>query len=244
MRPGDTINKRIRILDAATGLGVTGLTLAALTITAMAKGYAATDYTAWTHGATLTEIGSGRYRLSFTAPPLSGEWFLDADPVSDAHLVTPAGWEGEIESYDLDAVAAAAILPSVAVGAASSVQLGRQITLELVAYRYREVSLAITDEDGNPLPLDGYSGWAVSFRSADQTTTKYDLTTGITGTIGGLLSFAIPEDATALFSGLPVGASSVNLFWEVVADIGGVASRTVPIIRSSPCLLTRREVGT
>jgi hypothetical protein len=126
-------------------------------------------------------------------------------------------------------------------------------SLQVVAYRQRELTVTCVDAAGTPITSLGTdypsASLRMSVRSADQTTTKWDA--GPTGTpsgfsiatSGAVLSITIPETAT-FFSALAAGAMSATLYYEVTGDYGGDSAKTRPLIRSSTLTLLRREVGT
>jgi len=254
-QPGDTTYRLVKVTDAA-GAGVTGLTLASFTFSAYGRGYGAGAWSAYSASQSVTEIGSGLYDLTFVLPQASGWWRVMLEHAT--HQVWSGSWEGEIESQDQDSLYGAVVQPVATLS--TSFQLGTTQPAELVANRYRTLSIPIYTSAGAP-----YSALATDFpsaslrlsiRSRDQTTTKWDagpsgvITTGggtaadfaIT-TIGNVLTIVIPEDA-GFFSALAAGETSTDLYAEIVGDFGGVASRTQPIIRSSTWSILRREVGT
>lgn len=242
MRPGDPDTRPFFKVTDAAGVAVTGLVTANFTFLAYQCATTESAPTAWTHGAVVSEAGNGWYMVELAPPAAAGSWIFEVLPVSAAHFLSRSVWGGELEGVDLDGIYSEAILPRAVVGQTSSAQLGTQVQLELVARRYRDVSLVITSDGVTPLPLDTYTNWAIGFRSTDQTTVKQDITTGITGSIAGVLAFSIAEDH-ALWAALATGVNSISLLWDVVADLGGVSTKTVPIIRSSPCIITRSEYG-
>jgi hypothetical protein len=244
MRAGEVTHRLIKILSASDGSAVTGLVLGDFTITAKALAYGASSWSNYTSGAALTEIGAGLYDLAFVGPPSSGWWRVMIE--HSMHSVWSGSWEGEVEVQDLDSLYASVARPVAVLS--SNVQMGTQATLELVAYRYRSIDVAIVDQGGAAIDISGYTGLALSVRSLDQTTTKWDATNGSpTGAVitasGSTLHVEIPENAT-FFSALPAATDFLRLYWEVTGNVGGDEAKTIPIIRSSPCNLYRREVGT
>jgi len=246
-QPSETTHRLIRVKTAA-GVAVTGLTLANFTVEAYARGYGASAFTTYTANATITEIGAGRYNFSFDTPPAAGWWDVHIKSNTAGNQVYSSHFEGELETQDYDSLFGQVLRPTATLTA--SAQLGATLSLELIANRYRSLSIPVTDDNDDPVDLSAYTNLRMSVRSKNQTTTKWDAgptatPTGfvISATAGGLLLIEIPEDAT-LFSALAVGSDRVDLYWEVTGDQGGVTGKTVPIIRSSPLALTRREVGT
>jgi hypothetical protein len=245
-QPAETTHRLIRVKTAA-GVAVTGLTLASFTVEAYGKGYGAAQFTTYTSGAAITEIGGGRYLFSFALPSATGWWDVFIKSNTAGHQVFSSHFEGELESQDYDSLYANILKPVATL--TTSAQLGSVLSLSLIAYRYRSLSIPIKDEAGTNIDLSGYTNLKMSVRSKDQTTTKWDA--GPTATpvgfsiIGGngILTIEIPEDA-AFFSALTAGSDSISLYYEVTGDMDGAATKTIPIIRSSSLILSRREVGT
>ena len=247
-RPGDTAYHTFQVLDA-TGAGVTGLTLANFTKWAQTRPYVGGSWATWTDASALVEIGSGWYALAFTLPA-AGWWRYRLTPNTASYVAYPDAWEDETELQDLDSVYAN-VVKTVAT-LTTTAQLGNTVPIELVANRYRQVDISITDSAGNAYNVQSNfpdASLRMSVRSADQTTTKWDAgptatPTGFTLTsVGSVLTFIIPEGAT-FFSALGAGATSLGLFYEITGDLGGDTTKTMPIIRSSALTLSRREVGT
>jgi hypothetical protein len=244
MRATETTHRLIKVTSASTGAAVTGLALGDFTVTAKALAYGAATWSDYTSSAAITEIASGLYDFAFVAPPSPGWWRVLLEHAS--HNVWNGSWEGECEVQDLDSLYGAVARPVAVLSA--NVEMGAQATLELVAYRYRSFTVSIVDQNGDAIDISGYTGLALSIRSQDQTTTKWDATHGnpagvVLTAAGSTLSVVIPEDAT-FFAALPAATDSVTLYWEVTGNVGGDAAKTTPIIRSSPCIVYRREVGT
>ena len=254
MQPGGLNHKTILVLDSA-GAPVTGLTLAAFTPVGYSRGYGASSWATWSHGATITEIASGYYALAFTLPPAAGFWRFRITANDITRTVLPNDWEGETEINDLDALYSAVVRPTATISS-GSIALGASLPLELTAYRWRTLSIPITGIDFSNYPD---SSLRLSIRSKDQTTLKWDagpsatITTPSGGTAanfvlsgggaGSTLTLTFPEDCS-FFSALAAGNDRADLLWEVTGDHAGNAARTVPIIRSSALTILRREVGT
>lgn len=254
-QPGDTTHRLVKVLNSA-GAGVTGLTLASFTFAAYGRGYGAGAWSTYTASQAVVEIGSGLYSLSFTLPTSAGWWRVLLEHAT--HTVWSGSWEGEVESNDIDSMYAATVQPVATLS--NSFQLGATQSADLVAYRYRTLSIPIYDSSGAAyaaLATDFPSSTLrLSIRSKDQTTTKWDagpsgvISTG-TGTaadfsittVGNLLTVTIPEDS-GFFAALTAGSDSADLYAEIVGDYGGLSNKTQPIIRSSTWTILRREVGT
>lgn len=247
MRPGDPICKYFRII-ADNGTAVPGAVIAALTLTAWHMPYGGAPAT-WTHGATLTEVATGFYALTFTAPPTAGQWALWIVPTDTTRQIEFASVSGETENQDLDSLHNAVSRPIIGVSGQGTI--GQQVPLSLVAKRYRVVTFTFVDEDGDPIDMTvgtTYTNYRWSVRDPnDQTATppKFDQTTGITGGLG-FVRVTILE-GSSFFAALPEGVNvedDYNARHELVADLVAVAGETVALVPSSPLTLTRREEGT
>lgn len=255
MKPNDTCHRLIFIRNRSTGAGVAGVVIGDLTVTAANRGYAAAAFAAFTHAATLTAVaalGDGWYDLAHAAPPAAGWWRLAVKHAT--HDVWSASWEGEVESQDFDSLFAS-IVRGVALPTRGAT-LGLTVPGELVAYRYNQWIIPITDQAGAAVDLTAYGTFRLSVRSKNQTTKVLDAQDGtptgfgLTGDAAGLLTITWPEStgttgtAADIYSWLAAGALSADpLYYEVTADLGSDATKTVPIIRSSELRITRREVG-
>jgi len=247
-RPGDISHRVIQVLDAA-GNPKTGLVLAGFTIYAQGRGYGASAFTTWSHGTTLTELSGGYYDLAYALVPSAG-WWRYVITSNAGYTVWNSSWEGETEQQDLDSIYANVVKTTATL--ATSAQLGNVVPLELIAYRYRQVDITILDSTGAPYPISTNfpaSSLKLSVRSQDQTTTKFDAgptgtPVGFTLTSSGSILTAIFPETSAFFSALAAGVASTSLYYEITGDLGGDATKTQPIIRSSPLTLSRREVGT
>lgn len=255
MRPGDPTHRLIRVFNADDTPAL-GLTLASFTATARARGYAASAWSTYTHGAALVEIGGGDYALSFLAPPSAGWWRFILVPNDATKQVWPGSWEGECETQDLDSIYTG--LSAVQLGQIRNVYLGFTWNAELIAYRWQRWEIPVVDQNGAPVDLSGYTNLALSVRTQNQTTKKLDASNGspagfvLTASAGGIVTVEWPESlgtvgsAADIYSIVPTGANQMTeaLWYEITGDVGGDATKTVPIIRSSSLVVGRREVGT
>jgi hypothetical protein len=255
MRPGDLTHRIINVTDAA-GAAVTGLTLADFTVTARGRGYGASSWSTYTSNAALVEIGGGDYALAFSAPPSAGWWRVVIVPDVATHVVWNASWEGEAETQDLDSIYTG--LSAVQLGQIRNVYLGFTWNAELIAYRWQQWEIPVVDQTGAAVDLSGYTNLALSVRTVNQTTKKLDASHGtptgfvLTASAGGIVTVEWPESlgtagsAADIYSIVPTGEleMSEDLYYEITGDVGGVSTKTVPIIRSSRLLVGRREVGT
>lgn len=254
-QPGDVTHRLIKVLSPA-GAGVTGLTLASFTFTSYGRGYGAGSWTTYAASAALVEIGGGLYSLQFSLPTSAGWWRVMLEHTTNT--VWSGSWEGEVETQDQDSLYGAIVQPVATLS--TSFQLGSVQRAELIAFRYRTLSIPIVDSSGaayTALATDFPSATLkISIRSKDQTTVKWDA--GPSGTIsagagtaanfaittvGNVLTVVIPEDA-GFFSALAAAADSVDLYAEITGDFSSNTAKTQPIIRSSIWTISRREVGT
>jgi hypothetical protein len=125
---------------------------------------------------------------------------------------------------------------------------GQPLPLTLYAYRYKTWTITFKNTDGSPYDVSGFTGLAMSVRSQDQTTTKWDATNGspagvVLTVASNVMTVAVPENA-AFFAALAAGTASASLYYEITGDAGGDTAKTQPMIPSSSLLLGRREVGT
>lgn len=255
MRPADTTHRITRVLNADDSPAL-GLTLSDFTVVARARGYGASVWSTYTHGAALVEIAGGDYALAFAAPPSAGWWRLYLLPTDPTKQVWNGSWEGECESQDLDSIYTG--LSAVQLGTIRNVFLGFTWNAELIAYRYQEWEIPVVDQNGDPVDLSGYTNLALSVRTLDQTTKKLDAGNGtptgfvLTASAGGIVNVKWPESlgtlgsAADIYSIVPTNSltQSEPLYHEITGDVGGDTAKTVPIIRSSLLTVGRREVGT
>lgn len=251
MQPGGLLPKVIRVTDSS-GAPVTGLTLAAFTTSALGRGYGATVWTTYSAGFVLTEIGSGRYGVDFALPTSAGQFDVELLPVDATRTVTPNRWQGEVETQDLDSLYGNIVKP-VALPTQGAT-LGLPYPGELVAYRWNSWTIPVKDQAGADIDLSSpaYNNLKLSVRSKDQTTIKLDAVDGvggfvITGTLGQLY-IEWPETTGSgvadIYAWLAKGAIKADpLYHEVTGDKDSNAAHTVPIIRSSELIISRREGG-
>jgi hypothetical protein len=255
MRAGDTTHRIVTVLNA-DDTPATGLTIADFTVTARGRGYGASVWSTYTHSSAIVELGSGDYALSFLAPAAAGWWRYKIAPNVATRTVWNQSFEGEIETQDLDSMFTG--LSSVALGASRNIYLGNVWpSAELIAYRYNQWSIPVVDQNRDPIDLSGWTNLALSVRTLDQTTKKLDATNGsptgfvLTGSAGGIVTVEWPESlgtpgsAADIYSIVPAGSLTMSqaLYFEVTGDVDADTDKTVPIIRSSPLIIGRREVG-
>lgn len=253
--PGNAITKMLYREDAA-GAPVSGLAIGAFTIVAayMPRGGSPT---VWSPGAVLYDLNAllgasyaGYYLLKVTTPSVGDiDAGFDVKPASGTDMVRTVSFSGEIEPKDLLSIFNAVNQPVVTVSGNGTI--GQVTPLTLVARRYRQITFTFVDSNGNNIDMTAgttYTGYAFSVRSkTDMTATppKYDQTTNITAG-NGYVTVTILEGAS-FFTALTEGASpveSLEVRYELTADLVAVAGETVSLVQSSPLTITRREVGT
>lgn len=159
--------KYVKVTNASTGLGVAGLTSSAFTLSAFAGAYGVTP-AAYSVTPTVTDLANGYYSISYALGPAAGFDGLDISMVSTAYNVAPVMYSGEVETYDLTALAA--LIPR-GQGVANAVTgLGQQLPITLPAYRYSTLVWTITGVD-----LTQYSNFCLGLRDTTQLAFKLDL---------------------------------------------------------------------
>jgi hypothetical protein len=256
MQPSGSVTKIIRRLTAA-GVASTGKVTGDFTFTAYHKPNGGATAT-YTHGSVITELASGYYDWTYSAPSTAGQYGIDCVAASGTDVVYNVMESGELESNDLDSIYAIVARPIVTVSGQGTI--GQITPLTLVNKRYREVIFQFVDDAGTNINMTtgvNYTAYTFGVRDrTDDTLTppKVDAvngttTTGFTYVIAGsdgAISVKIPEDAT--FFTLTEGASSsdiLELRYELTGDlIGATSGCTVSLVQSSPLYLVPRKVGT
>jgi hypothetical protein len=233
VRPGDTAHLIVDVITDATGAPATGLVTGDFAV----AGYlnAATPAIAFT----AAEIGAGRYRLAVTLPATPG--WLTLVATSTGRTLTPASWEGEMQSQDLDSIYAAAVVARVTISGISRLAQSRQ--LELIAYRQAAIELQLTDSAGAPVDLSGYTNLRFTVRDRLHASVNVVISSGITGSAEGVLAWTVPEDAAffaEITAAITNGQDSTALYYDVVGDAGGVAANSRTLVRG-PLILHRYE---
>lgn len=247
MRPNETVCKYFKILDEE-GAPVAGAVVGDLTLTGWHRPAGGTPAT-WTLSATLTEVATNLYALTFLSPPTAGQWGLWIDPVDTTQQIEFAHVSGETENQDLDSLHNAVSRPIIGVSGQGTI--GQTVPLTLVAYRYRVITFIFNDEDGEPIDMTAgttYTNyrWSVRARTSQSATPpKYDQTTNITGGVG-FVNVTVLE-AASFFGAISEGATPTDTYearHELVGDLVAVSGETVALVPSSTLTLTRREEGT
>jgi hypothetical protein len=228
----------------AGGAAVTGLTASDFSVEAYYRTASATTHSAYACGATVAEIGGGRYSVAFSLPAVAAHWDVLITPTTSAHTAYDNHLSGVCGAQDVDSLYANVVRTTATLS--TSAQLGSQVELTLAYKRWRQFSLTIKDSANNAVNLSGYSNLTLGVRNDKQTTTNaWDSTTAVafatTGT-DGVLTVTIPETAS-IFGALTAGSASATLYWEITGDVDGDANKTVSIVRSSKLVIVRSEVG-
>lgn len=226
----------VKVLNSS-GAAVTGLTGGSFTVTCYLDGTVTALTTSW------TEIGSGFYKCNITLPATAG-WLVILIS-NGSYTVTPNRYEGANTIRDLDDVYSASVKAVAYISTVTGAPYSDTV-LTLDANRKQDVSIQVNDSTGAAVNLSGYSNWAFTVwdKTHSSVGTRTIITTGITGSAGGVLAIAIPENAgffSLIDAAITAGADSLTLYYDVKADAGGVAASTQNIIRGT--IILRRYEG-
>lgn len=174
------------------------------------------------------------YRLGITLPT-GGPYVLHGRISAAVGTDTIDGGviDAEIEQHDYDSLYAS--IPTIPTASLSSTtRTADPQTLKLIANRYTPISFSVVNSvTGLPIDLSGYTNWRFGVWDKTHTTTLYSLTTGITGTIGGVAAWTVPETAafyTQMAAAITAGSDTIELYWDLVADLGGVAIQSQTVL--------------
>ncbi len=225
MKAGDTVYPIIQVTDAA-GAAVTGLITADFTVT----GYVGTATPVISF--TVTEISAGRYRVNLTTNTTAGWQTYIIAPVG-AYTVANGRWAGWVPQYRSDEIYAACVSPTAS--QSSATRLASDQLLEVIAYRYTPVQFSVVDSAGVAVDLSGFNNWRFNVWNKNHTVMSlYSQSATIVGTLGGVLTWQIPEDA-AFFSqiaaAITAGEDQTTLYWEVIADAASTTTKTEMVLR-------------
>lgn len=246
MQPGESVDHYFEVRTTA-GAAVTGLVTGDFTVAVWHTPYGGSS-ASWTHGAAVTELGSGRYRVRFALPATAGSWALYLTHAS--HLVSPGGWADELQAYDLDAIASLVAKPVVRLQGSGT--LGEAAAVpDLVAYRKAILTLSVLDGNGDPYDFTSWTNFAVGFRSpttqsggAPRLDAVHGTPTGFSLVVSaGLVTITIPDDLS-IFGAITEGATpaeSVDVDMEVVGD--NPSGQTISIIAPSRFRIIKRAHG-
>ncbi len=232
MRPGDIATVVVTVLNG--GAPVTGLVTANFAVAYYL------DATTPSAAFTVTEIGSGRYRVALTMPATIGYLTLFITSVAGYTVQNGRYW-GQLEAQDLTSLYAVVVRPVAQLTGASA--LASEVQLNLNANRYKTLTVTVVDQNGVPVDLSGYTNWRFSVWDQKHLASIYLLNSGITGSALGVVSWAIPENATffsQIDAAIAQGNNTLVLYYDMIADAGGVAADTSCIFRGT-VVLTRYE---
>ena len=232
MIPGETVYPVVTVRTTAAA-PVTGLVTANFSVSYYLG--ATTPASSFT----VTELGSGRYRLAVVLPANAG--FINIFIDQGSNVVTPAQWAGEIELADMDTIFPLIVRPITQISGNSA--LSSDVYLNVNAYRYKELSVSIVDQAGTPVNLSGYNNWRFNVWTKTHSGSIYTLNSGITGSAGGVVAWSIPENASFfsfIDAEITAGNDSVILYYDMIADQAATASKTTTVFRGQ-LTLTRFE---
>lgn len=235
-RPGDTLSRTITREDAATGAGVSGLVTADFAVTAFRNGVS------FVITATVTSLGSGKYKFTYTLPSQAGIVDIFIVAASGTDVIWPGMFSEEVEAHDLDSMAA--INRPGAILAATS-GIGQDFALRLIKGTYDEIEVTIYEADG-VTPVDGSTWDNLTFgiKNNDQSIEglylPYLQNTGITFSADGLLQILVPETASFYAALLAANLPSRTLFYSVLGDQGADDAKTRCILRGQ-VTISRQE---
>lgn len=199
-QPGNTVLRVLEVIDQS-GNPVTGLTTGSFTVISYGRGYGASIATAYSAGSTIQSITSNLYDLSYLLPAAAGFFYYRIYPTNmNYSIVGPSIWSGEVETQDLASIAALVTVPVATI--TTSASLGMPLALECIPYRYRALGVVVKTQAGATVDLTAYNNFALSIRSKDQQTTKWDALNGqpygvtITGDSSGNLALVFPESSS------------------------------------------------
>lgn len=224
MKAGDIFYPRVRV--SLAGVAVLGLTSGSFAV----AGYV----NATTPGAafTVAEEGAGWYRLAITTSGTAGwhEYVIS----SPGNYVAPDVWACWLSANDFETIFAAVVRPTATLG--STAVVASSLPLDLIANRYTPVDVSVTDQNGVALDLSGYTTWRFTVWDKTHTggTALYTLSSGITGSALGVVSWAVPEGAafySQITAAITAGTDSVQLYYDMVADQAGDATKSRTVFR-------------
>lgn len=241
MRPGDVIYLE-QFRQTAAGAASTGKVLADFGFDSYLDGVATAFTKSVTEGATTADGLWRAYKWAVTLPSTAGRVAIRITPASGTDVVYPDLWEGEVENQDLDTVYAVAAVPVAS--NTGTVGPAEETALVVDAYRYVECAFTRYTQAGVAMDLTGYTNARFSVWTRTHSGSIYTLSSGIVlGGAAGTITWAIPENAAfyaAIDTALAANEDSAQLYWDLVADKGGVAGQTVPLLKG-PLTLRRYE---
>lgn len=206
---GGTICKYMRRISSSTGAGVPGYTSANFSITAWGCPYGGSPSAYTPTPITVTDLGSGFYAIQYPVAAASGYDGVSVLPATGSgstDIIMPVTFSGEVENYDLRAIAALVARPAASITSGSVI--AAPVPLTVNPYRYRSITMSVTDQFGNPVNLSGYTNWKIAIRDITQAAYKWEGWTAaaintqytadqgnlsISGNSSGTLTLTLPE---------------------------------------------------
>lgn len=195
--PGKAVVKFVRRVDSL-GNGVASKILTDFTVTAFQCTYTGSPAT-YASSPALTDLANGYYAFTFNLPPSAGFGGADIVPASGTDSVFPVMFSGEVEAYDLKAIAALVAKPAATVSSASLIF--NQIPIQLEAYAFRILALKVVDQSGAAVDLTVYNNFVLGIRDVTGVAFKWEAASGsifnfsVTGDASGNLTIQIPESS-------------------------------------------------
>ncbi|MBA3589677.1 hypothetical protein [Methylibium sp.] len=234
MRPGDIIYL-VALRQTSAAAPSTGKLIADFGFDSYLDGVVNAFTKTVTEGATTADGLWRAYKFAVTLPATAGRVHIRITPASGADIVSPSEWEGEVEANDLDSVYAVAAVPVASASVSIGPSVDTPITLD--AYRLNDCSATRLDQTGAAFNLTGYTNARFSVWTRDHTGTRYTLSSGITlGGVLGTIAWSVPEDAsfyTQIDAAITASQDFVTLYYDLVADQGGLAAKTVPLLKGT-----------
>lgn len=233
MKAGGAFRPIVRVTNAS-GAAVTGLAGGTFTVTGYLNGATTSLTVTW------TEIGSGLYSPNITLPATAG-WFT-VTITNGSNVVFPNRWEGANTAQDADSVYGVVNKPVSYITATTGVP-GIDTPLTLDANRQATITVSVVNSSGTAIDLSGFNNWRMTVwdKTHSSVGTRTIISTGITGSAGGVLTIAIPETAgffSLMDAAITAGNDTLQLYYDVVADAAANATNSQNIIRG---LLTLRR---
>jgi len=174
--------------------------------------------------------------MALTLPGSAG--YFNVFITAGSNTVENGRWHGELEEQDIDSLFAIVVRPMSQLSGASAI--ASEVPLTINARRYKELSVSVVDQNGTPIDLSGYNNWRWNVRDQKHTGGVYSLTSGITGSVGGVVSWTVPEDAafnSFMDTAIAAGDNQVTLYYDMIADAAATASRTEAVFRGTLTLV-------
>lgn len=232
MRPGDIDYHIITVKNS--GVAVLGLLTANFTV------FYGLDATTPAAVFTVTEISGGRYRVALTLPGVAG-WMSIFITSNAGYTVENGRLFGQLEAQDFGSLFAVVVRPLSQLAGTSA--LASEVAINLNANRRKALSVSVVNQAGAAVDLSGYNNFRFSVWDQKHLATIYLLNTGITGTVGGVVSWTVPETAsffTQIDASIANGDSQLVLYYDMIADAAATLANTECIFRGQ-LILTRYE---